>query len=310
MVIRGLSVVTVAWREDERFDRWLDDVCDVAESVLVIDNSPGEHSARALRGGPSRSARVVAPAGLDPTNLAALRNRGIELVDTEFTMVLDSDEGIDAAALPYIEAALRESDVQCWFAPWDTYDGSGELRIADYKLVMWRTSHRLTYTEAVHQSVTAQARSAGLRAGYIGHPIAHVPRPELRARKRGQYVTTLESVWGREPCTRIQWFLANSYLQTGRHLDALAVCRLTDVPHESLHPVESINLACLRSILTEDPAEATRAFECARALMERCSEDLEMVAFARKPHARTLLADDAPSLSVEQITASCHCMDP
>jgi hypothetical protein len=309
MVVHGLSIVTVAWRENGWFDRWLRNTFDVAETVLVVDNSPGEHTSHTVYD-LNPGLRLIDARTAETNDLAEVRNLGIELVQTEYTMTLDSDEIVDGAAVPYIAEAIRRPDLDCWFAPWNTYDRFGRLRISDYKLVMWRTRCRLRFTETVHQSVTAGARLAGLRSGYIDFPIVHQPKPQLRQHKRKTYLAALEAAWAEYPCTRIQWFLANTYLQTGRRLDALKISRMSRVHHESLHPIEVINLACLKSILTTDLSESSSALNYARATLEFYRDDIEMIAFSRKPHAITLTSASGTFLTEEQITSSCHCIDP
>jgi hypothetical protein len=309
VAIQSLTIITLAWHENGCFDRWLEGSLDVAERIIIIDNSPGQHDSTRLYQ-PNARVQVVAPKVDDMACLADARNFSLDLVQSDYVMSLDSDEYVDKIAVPFLRMAMQNSDVDCWFARWNTYDGNRRLRISDYKLVMWRTSRQIRFTEACHESVTASARLARLRSGYVDYPIVHNPRPGKREHKRRQYLFALETVWNDQPCVRIQWFLANTYLQLGRRLEALRLSRVAGAPHEALHPVELVNLACLRSVLSDSHSESRLACAAARKALYQYKDDLEMIAFLRKPHARALVESRCDLLDEGQIFESCHCVDP
>lgn len=304
---KDLSIVTVAHQEPANFATWLRRAKSIADCVVVVDNSPGQHESEVLaRIGRMTDVIVVPRSSLtNSDDLGEIRNAAIDQIRSEWVLVLDSDEHIAKEYYNQVRDSLLQETTDVFFLPWLTFRPVAPTLIRDYKLALFRTSGP-RFTETIHQHPTSDARMKGLRGSVLPIPIIHRPRLGMANWKQRTYLSALSQAWSSDPCSRIQWFYALTLVSLEHYEEAAAILSITARGHTDRHPVEDICVDVLRSVVW--PHADTSFLDRARNRLAESKGDVEFQAFVRLGFGDRLTRGSNSTFSFSNITAGAYCV--
>jgi glycosyltransferase involved in cell wall biosynthesis len=142
----GLTVAVMVKNDAERLRRGLESARGVADELVVLDTgSEDDTVATALACG-ARVEEIEWPGRFDVGV-----NRLLDMVETEWTLRLDSDEWLREEDFPLLRAAMADAEAFCYFLVGHDLLPEGKTQ-EQLRRRMWRTDPRMRVRGALHEN--------------------------------------------------------------------------------------------------------------------------------------------------------------
>jgi tetratricopeptide (TPR) repeat protein len=223
MATVGLSMIAKNEAHTLRF--CLDSVQGVVSQIVVVDTGSTDSTPEIAR---EFGATVTSLAW--ENDFAKARNTGLELMTTDWVLVLDADEELDRDAKKNIPGLLTASDVGGYVTPirnympsrfgrgWDRVGVPNDYRheraksapsyVAHGNCRLFRRQPEICFTGKIHELVEPQIRSLNLKlpvANFFIHHFGQLVDQEARKRKRLFYLELLQAKTREHPDDATGW---------------------------------------------------------------------------------------------------------
>lgn len=106
--MKKLSVVIMAFNEEEKIRKCLESVRDLSDEIIVVDNGSIDKTALIAR----KYTKLVYKQKNEPQNIDILKNFGFGKVKGEWILSLDADERVSESLALQIKAAITNEDAE------------------------------------------------------------------------------------------------------------------------------------------------------------------------------------------------------
>lgn len=208
--------------EERVLARCLDSVCGLGAEIVMVDTGSTDRTPLIASGYGAK----VASFDFSVVDFAAARNHALALASGRWILVLDADEILDPAGMPFIrELVVRDENVGYYFERLN-YQTDSERARKDYAVRLFPNRPAYRYRGRVHETIDASILAAGGRLVPTNIRIAHefASDPEARRRRNLWYIGILNEEIAANPSDHSRLvFLAAEYHQLGMFDEAAEV---------------------------------------------------------------------------------------
>lgn len=157
----GITLSMIVRDDESRLGRCLESARSVVDNIVVVDTGSFDNTIEIAK---SFGAKVVSIEWPEAFDVA--RNVGFDMVDTEWTLWLDSDEWIEEKSLPLISELTQRKDIDIVRVFRQDYYEDGRFTEL-YLLRLWRTSPIARVYGTIHENLSEEFVNAASEAGRV-----------------------------------------------------------------------------------------------------------------------------------------------